>query len=135
LAYWKKGDAAAARKAFEKALASDPKSIDALRGLAALAMERQDLEQAFDMQSKLIQLGQRSPELFYNTGLLLQKSGLLEDAVKHYRQALNEKPNIAEALLNLGHALKALGQEDEARTCWRKALESDPDLAASYFAG
>jgi len=87
------------------------------------------------MQSKLIQLGQRSPELFYNTGLLLQKSGLLEDAVKHYRQALNENPNIAEALLNLGHALKALGQEDEARTCWRKALESNPDLAASYFAG
>jgi tetratricopeptide (TPR) repeat protein len=98
-------------------------------------MERQDLEQAFDMQSKLIHLGQRSPELFYNTGLLLQKSGQLEDAVKHYRQALTEKPNIAEALLNLGHALKALGQEDEARTCWRKALESNPDLAASYFAG
>jgi Tfp pilus assembly protein PilF len=135
LAYWKKGDAAAARKAFEKALASDPKSVDALRGLAGLAMERQDLEQAFDMQSKLIHLGQRSPELFYNTGLLLQKSGQLEDAVKHYRQALSEKPNIAEALLNLGHALKALGQEDEARTCWRKALESNPDLAASYFAG
>ena len=85
------------------------------------------------MQSKLIDLGQRSPELFYNTGLLLQKSGLFEDAVKQYRQALNEKPNIAEALLNLGHALKALGQEDEARSCWRKALESNPELAASYF--
>jgi tetratricopeptide (TPR) repeat protein len=55
--------------------------------------------------------------------------------VKRYRAALNEKPNIAEALLNLGHALKALGQEDEARTCWRKALESKPELAASYFAG
>jgi protein O-GlcNAc transferase len=64
---------------------------------------------------------------------LLQKSGRLEDAVKHYRQALNEKPNITEALLNLGHALKALGQEEEARTCWRKAFESDPELAASYF--
>jgi hypothetical protein len=29
--------------------------------------------------------------------------------------------------------LKALGQEDEARSCWRKALESNPELAASYF--
>ena len=116
-----------------KALAVDGKSVDALRGLAALAMERQDLEQAYELQSKLIGLGQRGPELFYNTGLLLQKSGHLEDAVKLYRQALNEKPNIAEALLNLGHALKALGQDDEARTCWRKALESNPELASSYF--
>ena len=90
-------------------------------------------EQAYELQSKLIGLGQRGPELFYNTGLLLQKSGHLEDAVKLYRQALNEKPNIAEALLNLGHALKALGQDDEARTCWRKALESNPELASSYF--
>ena len=94
---------------------------------------RQDFEQAFDLQSKLIESGQHSPELFYNTGLLLQKSGNFEDAVKHYRQALQEKPNIAEALLNLGHALKALGQEEEARSCWRKALESNPELAASYF--
>ena len=85
-------------------------------------------------QAKLIALGERSAELFYNTGLLLQKSGLFEDAVKHYRQALSEKPDIAEALLNLGHALKALGQDDEARTCWRKALESNPELASSYFA-
>ena len=107
--------------------------MDALRGLAALAMERKDLDQAFDWQSKLIQLGQRSPELFYNTGLLLQKSGKLEDAVKHYRRALEEKPNIAEALLNLGHALKSLGQDEEARTCWRKALESNPELASGYF--
>jgi tetratricopeptide (TPR) repeat protein len=46
LAQWKKGDVAAARKAFEKALAADSKSVDALRGLAGLAMERQDLDQA-----------------------------------------------------------------------------------------
>ena len=94
-------------------------ALEALRGLAVLAIQRQDFEQAFELQSRLIELGQRSPELFYNTGLLLQKSGHYEDAVKHYRQALHEKPNIAEALLNLGHALKALGQEDEARSCWR----------------
>src|SRR5260370_20276004 len=122
-ASWKKGDAAAARKAFEKALALDGKSVDALRGLAALAMERKDLDQAFDLQSKLIQLGQHSPELFYNTGLLLQKSGKLEDAVKHYRRALEEKPNIAQSLLNLGHSLKSLGKDEEARTLGPKALE------------
>ena len=47
--------------------------------------------------------------------------------------ALDEKPNIAEALLNLGHALMALGQEDEAKSYWRKAIREKPELAQMYF--
>ncbi len=27
----------------------------------------------------------------------------------------------------------ALGQEEEARTCWSKALEAKPELAQGYF--
>jgi hypothetical protein len=26
-----------------------------------------------------------------------------------------------------------LGQEDEARSCWRKAVSAKPELAANYF--
>jgi len=36
-------------------------------------------------------------------------------------------------LLNLGHALKALGQDQEARSCWQKAVEAKPELATQYF--
>jgi hypothetical protein len=36
--------------------------------------------------------------------------------------------------LNLGHVLKGLGQQDQARDCWKRALEQKPDLAESYFA-
>ena len=42
-------------------------------------------------------------------------------------------PHDAGFELQLQRALKALGQDDEARTCWRKALESNPELASSYF--
>jgi tetratricopeptide (TPR) repeat protein len=59
----------------------------------------------------------------------------LEDAVRLHREALNEQPNFAEALLNLGHALKLQGEENEARSCWRKALEAKPELAKGYFDG
>ena len=41
--------------------------------------------------------------------------------------------NLAEALLNLGHALMDMGQEDEARSCWRRAVVAKPELAANYF--
>ena len=91
-------------------LETDPASIDALRGLAALAVEREDLDKALDLQAKLIEAGERTPELFYNTGLLLQKSGQMEDAIRLYQEALAERPNFAEALLNLGHALKSQGR-------------------------
>jgi tetratricopeptide (TPR) repeat protein len=64
---------------------------------------------------------------------LLQKSGQLNDAEKLYREALQERDQFPEALLNLGHVLKGLGQQDEARDCWKKALEQKPDLAESYF--
>jgi len=133
LCYWNMGDREGAGKAFEAVIASEPTSIDALRGLAALAVEREDLDKALDLQAKLIEVGERTPELFYNTGLLLQKSGQFEDAIRLYQEALAEKPDFAEALLNLGHALKAQGKPDEARNCWRQALEQKPELAAGYF--
>ena len=42
-----------------------------------------------------------------------------------YRRATEEKSDFAEALLNLGHALQHLGQEEEARSCWQKAVRNE----------
>jgi protein O-GlcNAc transferase len=56
-----------------------------------------------------------------------------DEAVRLYREAVKVQPTFAEAFLNLGHALKALGQDEEARACWRKALEAKPELAHGYF--
>ena len=130
---WNIGNPEGATKAFEAVLESSPDSVDALRGLASLAVERENFEQALDYQARLIEKGERSPELFYNTGLLLQKAGQLDDAMRLYREALQERPTFPEALLNLGHVLKGLGQQDEARDCWKNALEQKPELAQGYF--
>ena len=61
-------------------LSTDPKSLDALRGLAALSLERSDIDQALEYHARLVDLGERTPELLYNTGLLYQKSGQLDEA-------------------------------------------------------
>ena len=122
-----------ARKSFEHVLAVQPECVDAIRGLAALALESDDDQVALDLHSKLISLGEHSAQLFYNTGLLMQRAGAMEDAVRLYRQAMESQPDFAEALLNLGHALKALGREDEAKSCWRQALAFKPELAHGYF--
>jgi len=48
-------------------------------------------------------------------------------------EALDASPEFPEALLNLGIALKALGEEEEARSHWRRALKAKPELANGYF--
>ena len=127
------GDLEAAKTAFTQAAARHPESIDALRGLAAVAVDQGDYVLALDTEAKLEQLGERSAELNYNIGVLLQQSNLQEDAARSYRRATEEKPEFAEALLNLGHALEALGQEEEARGCWQQAVQAKPELAEKYF--
>ena len=125
--------AEAARKSFQDALMLRPDSSDAVRGLAALALEQEDFDEAYELHRRLIELGEHSPELFYNAGLICQKRGQTQDAVDFYQQALNEDPQFAEALLNLGHALMSMGQEDEARSYWRRAIREKPELAQTYF--
>ena len=133
IAYARGGNATAARKSFQDALMLRPDSSDAVRGLAAIALELEDLDEAYQQHRRLIELGEHAPELFYNAGLICQKRGQTEDAVTFYQQALNEDPQFAEALLNLGHALMSLGQPDDARSFWRRAIREKPELAQTYF--
>jgi Tfp pilus assembly protein PilF len=122
-----------ARRYFEETLMMRPDSSDAVRGLAALALDQQDYDAAYELHRRLIQMGERSPELLYNAGLICHKRGEMEEAIHFYEQALAEDPQFAEALLNLGHAQMALGHEDDARSSWRKAIREKPELAQTYF--
>ena len=61
------------------------------------------------------------------------KRGQTQDAVGFYQLALQSDPQFAEALLNLGHALMSMGQEEEARSHWRRAIREKPELAQTYF--
>jgi len=127
------GDLEGAKASFNQAVAQHPQSTDALRGLAAVAVDQGDYVLALDTEAKLEQLGERIAELNYNIGVLLQQSNLQEDAARSYRRATEEKPDFAEALLNLGHALEALGHEEEARASWQQAVQVKPELAEKYF--
>ena len=104
-----------------------------MRGLAALAMQASDFDTALEFHVRLIDLGERSPEVLYNAGLMYEKAGQPDKAVKLYRDALAQQPDMPEALLNLGRILETMGKLDEARSCWTRALEAEPELAQGYF--
>jgi tetratricopeptide (TPR) repeat protein len=63
----------------------------------------------------------------------LQSMGDHNSAAECYRTTLQHKPQFTGALINLGHALKAAGQNDQARKLWSQAVAADPELAAKYF--
>lgn len=127
------GERERARQEIDTAATLKPKSIPALTAQAVVALDDGDAEKALRVASDLRELGEKAPEIFYNAGILLQRGGLRQDAAAAFRQAVDDRPGFAEALLNLGHALESLGQHEEAVVCWQEAVETRPELAQSYF--
>ncbi len=123
LALWRSGQAGEAERVLGEVLKANPRQTEALYAMAYLAVEREDYEGALDVFLKLSSNGERSAELFYNTGLLLQHFGLLEDALANYRDALKERPGVSEALERMGQIAAALDRPEEAKEYWKQAKE------------
>jgi Tfp pilus assembly protein PilF len=68
-----------------------------------------------------------------NLGIALTSHGRTEEALAHFRTALQIEPNHAPAHYNLGNALAECGQVDEAIVHYRKALEIKPDFANAHI--
>jgi tetratricopeptide (TPR) repeat protein len=75
----------------------------------------------------------RNSMAHYNLGLDLASRGQVDDAIAHFQQALEIKPDFAGAHNNLGVALAGRGQVDAAMTHFRKALELEPDYAGAHY--
>ncbi|UCD28571.1 MAG: tetratricopeptide repeat protein [Planctomycetota bacterium] len=56
-------------------------------------------------------------------GIVLYKQGKINEAIAHYRKALQIAPNYPEALNNLAAALVHVGQIDEGIECYKKSLK------------
>jgi Flp pilus assembly protein TadD len=53
---------------------------------------------------------------------MLAGQGKFDEAIEHYRKALETAPDDADAHINLGNALTSLGRVEEAIGHYRKAL-------------
>jgi tetratricopeptide (TPR) repeat protein len=65
-------------------------------------------------------------------GIVLASSGRIDEAIEHYRKALEIKPDYPDAHNNLGIALASCGRIGEAIEHYEKALEINPDYAIAY---
>jgi protein O-mannosyl-transferase len=68
-----------------------------------------------------------------NLGTVLLQKGQLDEAIVHFRRALEIAPDHADARANLGSALLQKGDVDEAIAQYNKALEIKPDYAEVHY--
>ena len=64
-----------------------------------------------------------------NLGVVLAEQGNMDEAIRHYSRALQEKPDYAAAHNSLGVALAGQGKTDEAIRQFNLALQTRPDYA------
>jgi len=67
-----------------------------------------------------------------NLGVVLDRKGRTDEAIKHYLEALRIKPDYAEAHYNLGVALDGKGRTDEAIKHYLEALRLEPDYVEAH---
>jgi tetratricopeptide (TPR) repeat protein len=68
-----------------------------------------------------------------NLGVALQAQGRLDEAIDHYRQAIEINPAFEEAYCNMGVVLHLQGKLDKAVEYYHKALSIDPSDAKAHY--
>jgi protein O-mannosyl-transferase len=68
-----------------------------------------------------------------NLGNALLEGGRAEEAIVHFRRALEIKPDYADAHINLGNAFLKKGQADQALARFRAALTIQPASAEAHY--
>ncbi|MGD0058242.1 MAG: tetratricopeptide repeat protein [Verrucomicrobiia bacterium] len=79
---------------------------------------------AFNLFASVVRCAEADNEL----GILVQGAGQVQEAVRHYEQALRLNPDFADAHRNLGNALMQTGRIQEAIAHYEQALRTRPDF-------
>lgn len=108
------GHLAGAEAAYEKALAIDPESIDAMNALGALYGERGELERAAAIYKRVAELSPRRAYLHNNIGYALHLQGRHVEAIDALRQAVAIDPGYERAWVNLKNVARKAGMVDVA---------------------
>ena len=113
----------AARAAYEKLLALDPRSASALNNLAYLYSERfNDLDKAYNLAEKARELHPYDPYMADTLGWILYQRHDYARALALLQDSAEKQPNNGEVHYHVGMAHYMLGEEESARLNLKFAL-------------
>jgi MSHA biogenesis protein MshN len=113
-----------AQDTLEQGVALTPEYLAFRFQLARLYLEHGADEQALTLLESARHEGRTDPELYAFLAALYERGGRHADAVKNYQDALALRPVEGKWWLGLGISLEGLKNNTDARTAYRRALES-----------
>ena len=138
-----RGDAAYARREFEKAVAAYDSAVAVGhragfdipagwygKGAALVAAGRFD--EAVTALDRALALSPGNEVAWINKGTALARLGRMSDALKCYNSAIKVNPQYEVAWNNKANALVRLGKLDLALACYERALEIDPGYRTAW---
>ena len=117
---------------FEKAIALNPKYIEAHYNLGVAFQKTLKTDNAIECYKEAINGKHAYPSAHNNLGLISLGCGNLDSAIKSFEWAIAYNPEYAEAHNNLGAAFQELNKIDEAIKQYKKAVTINPLYAQAF---
>ena len=111
-----------ARHMMEKALSIDKDYPAALNDLAYVEARDRQFDKAFQAMDRYVAMLPREPNPQDSYGELKRMAGDFESALTHYRAALKIDPDFVSSQLGLGDTYALMGNEEQARIEYDKAI-------------
>jgi tetratricopeptide (TPR) repeat protein len=108
-----------------QALAINPLHVDSLRLMGELCLQSGQLDQAIEWVASAVRIDPKA-EHVSALGMVLHRSGKLDDALKAYDKAISLQPENAELWKNLATVLVDLNRPDQAFLGLQHALKLRP---------
>lgn len=132
-AYLGKDNLEEAKKAFEKALETDPRFILVLYRLAHTYRLQGRFQEALQPLEKILEIDQTESSAHYDLGTIYQLLGNTKEARRHFEKFrkdpekwVKENPKDANNYISLGVVLTRLGEKDRGWSMGQKAIAIDP---------
>jgi type IV pilus assembly protein PilF len=126
-----------AKQHFEQAVRYEPRNIAVTNTYAVFLCQQREFDEARKQFERAIKIPENDdPELMMtNAGVCSVQEPNLVEAEKYFRRALEEKPNYAEALLQMALLKRQTGDSMLARAFLQRYLASNtPSAAILYLA-
>lgn len=127
VAFSKQGDYPKAERAYQEAIRLDPTDAKAYNNLGVALARQEKYAEAEKAFREAVRLKRDFAAAYFNLGNAHLEQNQHGEAVQAFREAARLNPRDGEALKSLAATLDELGQRQEARTFWKKALPLEKD--------